>query len=55
MLCAFATPTAVSTLPMVKEAGGDDELMGEIIVFTTAFSILTIFGFVYLFKLLAFF
>lgn len=55
LLCAFATPTAVSTQPLVREAGGDSELLGEIIVFTTAFSILTIFGFVYFFKLVGFF
>lgn len=55
LLCAFATPTAVSTQPLVREAGGDSELLGEIIVFSTALSILTIFGFVYFFKLVGFF
>lgn len=55
MLCVFATPTAVNTLPLIKDAGADDELMGEIIVFTTGVSILTIFGFVYTFKLLGLF
>ena len=55
LLCAFATPTAVNTLPLIKDAGADDELMGEIIVFSTAFSILTIFMFVYTFNLLELF
>lgn len=55
LLCAFATPTAVNVLPLVLEAKGDDKLMGEIIVFTTGASILTIFGFVFVFKLLGFF
>ena len=50
MLCSFATPTAVSTLPIIKDAGGDDALMGEIIVVTTGLSIVSIFGFVYFFK-----
>ncbi|NLT58512.1 MAG: AEC family transporter [Clostridiales bacterium] len=55
LLCAFATPTAVSALPMVADAGGDGELTSEIIVVTTGLSILTIFGFVYAFKLLGLF
>jgi len=52
MLCAFATPTAVSVLPLIKEANADDKLMGEIIVSTTAFSLITIFLFVYCFRYL---
>ena len=55
ILCSFATPTAVSVLPLIKEVGADDELMGEIIVSTTAFSLVSIFLFVYLFKYLLYF
>ena len=50
ILCAFATPTAVSVLPIIKEAKADDELMGDIIVSTTAFSLVSIFLFVYCFR-----
>ncbi|MCL1829935.1 MAG: AEC family transporter [Oscillospiraceae bacterium] len=55
ILCAFATPTAVSVLPLIKEAGADDELMGSIIVSTTAFSLISIFLIVYCLKGMALF
>lgn len=55
LLCVFATPTAVNVLPLVKEAGADDKLASEITVFTTGASVLTIFCFVYFFKLAGFF
>lgn len=45
LLCVFATPTAVTTQAMVKEMGGDHILEGEIITFTTIFSLLSIFLF----------
>ena len=53
MICAFSTPTAVSVLPLIKEAGADGELMGEIIVSTTAFSLVSIFLFTFVFRYLS--
>lgn len=39
----FATPVAVSSLPMAQEMGGDAELAGQYVVWTTLISSLTIF------------
>jgi predicted permease len=51
LLCAFATPTAVSAQPLIAEYGGDSALSSDIIVFTTAISVGTVFLFVYFFRL----
>lgn len=48
VLIAFAVPTAVSSAPMAQEMGADADLANEIVVFTSAFSIITIFLWVYL-------
>ena len=42
-IAVFGTPTAVSSAIMAKEMGGDDELAGQIVVWTTIFSAFTIF------------
>ncbi len=39
----FATPVAVSTVPMVQEMGADHALAGQLVVWTTAVSALVIF------------
>lgn len=39
----FATPVAVSSVPMTQEMGGDTSLAGQIVVFTTIFSAVSIF------------
>ena len=39
----FATPVAVSSLPMAQEMGSDAELAGQYVVWTTLISALTIF------------
>ena len=39
----FATPVAVSTVPMAQEMGADTEYAGQLVVFTTLCSALTIF------------
>lgn len=43
LIAAFGTPAAVSSAVMVKEMGGDDELAGQLVVFTTLVSGITIF------------
>jgi predicted permease len=43
----YASPVAVSSYVMTKEADGDYELAGQYVVFTTMVSIFSIFGFVY--------
>ena len=42
-IAVFGTPTAVSSAIMAKEMGGDDELAGQIVVWTTILSAFTIF------------
>lgn len=41
----FGTPVAVSTVPMTQELGGDTALAGQLVVWTTLFSGITIFLF----------
>jgi len=49
-LSIFTSPTAVSSFTMAQQMGADDELAGELVVFTAFFSILTIFCFVFILK-----
>lgn len=51
----FATPVAVSSVPMVQEMGGDTELAGQVVVWATAASALTIFLFIFALRLLGVF
>ncbi|OQA14411.1 MAG: Membrane transport protein [Firmicutes bacterium ADurb.Bin356] len=48
----FMPPTAVTSYPMACAMGGDGKLAGEIVVFTSALSILTMFFWVFLLKTL---
>lgn len=43
LLALFCTPVAVSSVPMTQEMNGDAELAGQIVLFTTALSAITIF------------
>lgn len=54
LLAVFATPTAVSSYTMAQQQGGDGELAGQIVVFSSLFSMVTLFGFIYIMKTLAF-
>lgn len=51
----FASPTAVNSFTMAQQMGGDAELAGDIVVVTSAVSILTMFLWVFLFKSLGMF
>jgi predicted permease len=46
----FATPVAVSTVPMVQEMGSDTELAGQLVVWTTLFSVLSLVAVSFFFK-----
>ena len=46
----FGTPVAVSTVPMTQELGGDSALAGQLVVWTTLFSGLTLFLFSFILK-----
>lgn len=51
----FASPTAVNSFTMAQQMGGDAELAGDIVVTTSAASILTLFLWIFLFKSLGMF
>lgn len=42
-VAVFATPVAISSVPMAQEMGGDVRLAGQLVVFSTLFSALSIF------------
>lgn len=50
VLLMSGAPTAVSSYTMAQQMGGDGELAGEIVVFTTGISIITIFIWVFVLK-----
>lgn len=43
LISIFASPTAVSSFTMAQAMGGDSDLAGQTVVFTSAFSIITVF------------
>jgi predicted permease len=53
ILITFASPAAASSFPMAQQMGGDAELAAEHIVFSSAFSVLTVFLFIFVLKNLA--
>ena len=55
MIASFATPVSVSSAPMAQEMGGDGELAGQLVIWTTIASSLTLFGFIYALRLLGVF
>ncbi len=44
LIALFATPAAVSTLPLSKQLNGDSELAGQLIVWTSILSTVTLFA-----------
>lgn len=46
----FTAPVAVSSVPMAQEMGGDTELAGQLVVWTTVFSAFAIFTVSFLLK-----
>lgn len=54
LIAVFASPVSVSSFPMAQQMGGNDDLAGGQVVFTTAFSILTVFFWVYILKAFGF-
>lgn len=55
MIAAFATPVSVSSAPMAQEMGGDGELAGQLVLWTTAVSSVTLFAFIYALRILGVF
>ncbi len=54
-IAAFATPVAVSSVPMAQEMDGDTALAGQLVVWTTLVSALTIFLYSFILKALGIF
>lgn len=50
----FGAPVAVSSFTMAEQMGGDSDLAGQIVIFTTLFSILSIFSAILIMKNLSF-
>ena len=50
VMIMFGAPTAVSSFPMAQQMDGDGELAASIVVFTSAFAILTIFFWIFILK-----
>ncbi len=50
-VAVFATPVAVSSVPMAQEMGGDATLAGQLVVWTTLFSAISVFLAAFLLKL----
>ncbi len=55
LVAVFATPNAVSTVPMTQEMGGDASLAGQLVVWTTLLSTITIFAAAFVLRLLGIF
>ena len=54
-IACFCTPVAVSSVPMSQEMGADADLMGQIVVWTTLFSVFSIFIASYLLRVIGIF
>lgn len=50
LIAVFGSPTAVSSYPMAQQMGGDESLAAAQVVFTTAFSIATVFLIIFALK-----
>lgn len=54
LIAVFASPIAVSSYVMAKSANADHELAGQLIVVTSLFAVITVFLFVYVFRIFGF-
>ena len=52
LFALFATPVAVSSVPMAQETGNDASLAGQLVVWTTFLSAFTLFGFIFVLRLI---
>ena len=54
LISIFASPIAVSSAVMVGEIGGDEQLAGQLVVWTSVFSMFTMFGIIFAMKTFGF-
>jgi predicted permease len=50
LIALFGTPVAVSSAIMVHEMGGDEKLAGQLVIWSSVFSIFTLFLIIVFFK-----
>lgn len=50
IISLFSTPVAVSSAVMTGEIGGNEQLAGQLVVWTSLFSMFTMFGFIFVMK-----
>lgn len=50
LISIFSSPTAVSSYTMAEQMGGDSELAGQIVVFTSGLSVVTVFFWIFILK-----
>ncbi len=50
LIAVYASPCSVSSYPMAQQMGGNDDLAGAQVVFTTTFSVITVFIWVFLLR-----
>ena len=55
LIAIFASPTAVSSYPMAQQMESDDELAGNAVIFSSLFSCVTMFMWIFLLKCMGFF
>ena len=55
LVALFVTPVAVSSAPMAQEMGGDGDLAGQLVIWTTIFSALSLFLVIFFLRAIAIF
>jgi len=50
LLCLFASPNAVTNVILTSELGGDEQLAGQLVVWTTVCSFVTLFVYIFTFS-----
>ncbi len=53
-MLAYQTPVAVSSYIMAQQAGADEQLAGQLVVFSSAVSIVTLFTTIFLLRQLGY-
>ena len=54
LIAVCSTPVAIASAVMVQEIGGDDQLASQLVVWTSVFSMFSMFGIIYLMRSLGF-
>lgn len=52
VIAVFATPVASGSYPMAQNMGGDGELAGQLVFLSTVISVFTLFGWIFVLRLM---